>query len=148
MTPTAYSWLIFSLVLMFLETLIPGLVMVFLGISALFISLIVYLGYEASLLHLTTIWFVISLINIFTLRVWVSKLFPAKTTVSNMDEDLDACGKIVSVVQTVYTHNEEGRIFFRGTTWSAKCPQKTLEVGSKAKLVERHHNTWIVSPLD
>ena len=63
------------------------------------------------------------------------------------DEDFDAFGEVVTVVEAVGPH-QEGRIEYRGTSWQAACYDHTLEAGAKAQIVCRVNLIWIVEPAN
>ena len=75
------------------------------------------------------------------------KLAPGEEEVGDVDEDKDAIGTVVEVVETVLTDSTKGRIKFRGTTWEAVSKTTKIEVGRKAKLVERRDLVWYVIPI-
>lgn len=64
------------------------------------------------------------------------------------DEDLDAFGTVVDVVETVRPDDGSGRIELRGSTWSATSVAGTLPVGSRARIIYRENLTWIIEPYD
>lgn len=140
-------WSLLGIALIIFELLIPGLVVIFLGFGALFVSLMIHLGLISSWYNIMTTWFVSSLVLIFSLRNFFAKLAPGETSKANMNEDLDAIGKIVDVHQDVHPYDDKGRIFFRGTTWSASCPHTSIKAGGKARLIKREGNTWIVEEI-
>ena len=63
-----------------------------------------------------------------------------------MDEDLDAIGSEIEVTRTIGTDHNDGRIFFRGTTWNARSTKGEIPKESTAILHSREGNTWIVTP--
>lgn len=144
---TAQYWLMFGITLMILELVIPGLVVIFLGMAACLVSAAVYLGLVEGWMQNTTAWFVCSLVLIILLRGVFQKLAPGEEEVGDVDEDKDAIGTVVEVVETVLTDSTKGRIKFRGTTWEAVSKTTKIEVGRKAKLVERRDLVWYVIPI-
>ena len=146
MTDIALQWLIFGFVLVMAELLISGLIILFLGIGAMIVALLIWLGLLESFLSMFGLWVIISLVLAFTLRDVIGNFLPSGSEIGNLDEDQDARGKVVIVITTVTPYNNEGRIEFRGTTWPACCPEATLSPGSQAVLVKRNLDVWVVSP--
>lgn len=147
MEPPVLFWLVLGIFLMLSEIIVPGLVVVFLGIASLFVAFGIWMGWLQGWVEVMTAWFISSLALIFSLRQVFARLAPGNTQISNMDEDVDAIGQVVEVVKTINPSSEDGRIHFRGTTWAAKSNQ-IIKQGEKAILDSRELNLWVVSPLD
>ena len=143
-TPVLF-WLVLGIFLMLSEIIVPGLIVVFLGIASLIVAFGIWMGWLQGWIEIMTVWFISSLVLIFSLRQVFARLAPGNTQVTNMDEDQDAIGQVVEVVKTINPEGEEGRILFRGTTWAAKSTQ-VIEKGEKAVLDARELNLWVVSP--
>jgi inner membrane protein len=143
-----WIWLIAGGVLMISELAIPGLITFFLGLSALLVSL----GYKTGLLDGIipgfTAWFVTSLFSVFVLREFAKKMFSGESHRKQVNEDLDAFGEIVEVLEDISVENEVGRIRFRGTSWQATTTVPLIKSGSKAKIVARDNLVWIVEPFE
>ena len=129
------------------EIIVPGLVVVFLGMASLLVAFGIWMGWLQGWVQIMTAWFVASLALIFSLRQAFARLAPGNTQVSNMDEDQDAIGMLVEVTKTIHPGSEDGRILFRGTTWAAKSNQE-IKAGEKAVLQSREVNLWVVNRLD
>lgn len=142
-----YLWLVLGVLLVLAELVVPGLVVVFLGIAALMVAAAIGAGWLEGWLEILTAWFISSLVLIFSLRNVLARFLPGDTEVGNMDEDVDAQGLIVVVDREVHPYDETGRIVFRGTTWAARCPDMTLPKGALARLRHRKINTWIIAPV-
>ncbi len=148
MSSAIWFWLIFGLCLIFIELLIPGLVVIFLGIGALFIALLQWLGFLETWIASFTAWFISSLAFLILLRGVFKKFLPGEVTKDYIDEDEDAFGSVVDVIETVTSENNDGRIKFRGTSWTAKCMDGEIRTGGKAKIIYRDDMVWIVEPYD
>lgn len=133
--------------MMILEFVIPGLVVMFVGAAALIVAGTAYLGFIEGWIPAFTLWFVSSLVMVLGVRTAVAGLLPASSIKQLTDEDIDAYGEEVDVIETVTT-TPGGRIRFRGSTWAAQTLQEELPVGSRAKVVARDNLVWIVEPLD
>lgn len=148
MSDTILFWIIMGLCLIFLEFLVPGLVVIFLGLGALFVALLQWSGILESWTTSFATWFGSSFAFLILLRSIFRKFLPSEVTKDYSDEDDEAFGAIVDVLETVNSHNNEGRIKFSGTTWSAQCIEGEIKVGQKAKIVYRNDLAWVIEPYD
>ena len=140
-------FLVLGLVLIGLEFIVPGLVVIFLGAAALLVAAAAHFGLVQGWLAAFTGWFVVSLVMVLGVRSAFTRFLPGSWVRQLTDEDLDAFGEEVDVVETV-TINPGGRIRFRGSTWAAQTLQEELPVGTRARVVARENLVWIVEPLD
>ncbi|PCH45309.1 MAG: hypothetical protein COC23_08100 [Hyphomicrobiales bacterium] len=67
--------MIFGVILIFLEVVVPGGIIVFLGLSAGLISALVYFEIVTSIVTAITIWFIVSLFFMLGLRSFFMKYF-------------------------------------------------------------------------
>ena len=143
-----WLWLICGLVLMVSEIFVPGLVVVFLGLSALLVAAGRWLGLIDGLMNSFTFWFVFSLTSVLGLRGLITKLFPGNVFRRLVDEDKDAIGHVVEVIEEASPDHDKGRIRFRGTTWKAKTEFGRIFPGQKAIIQGRQEMVWIVDPAE
>ena len=141
------TWIVAGAVLIVLELIVPGMVLVFLGGGALLVALFVWLGLIQTWVSSITTWFIVSLVLLLVLRSFFQRFMPGDAEKQSTDEDFDAYGEVVDVVEAIRP-GEEGRIQYRGTTWQAACYDHTLEVGTKAQIVWRENLIWIVEPAN
>lgn len=137
------TWIVAGGILIFLELVVPGMVLGFVGTSALLVALFIWLGWIDTWVGSLTCWFVLSLALLVGLRGLFQRLVGGNIDRQSTDEDLDAYGTIVDVVETI-TAEKPGRIRYRDATWSAICYDHTIEAGSKAMLAYRDNLVWIV----
>jgi membrane protein implicated in regulation of membrane protease activity len=136
-------WIVAGAVLIALEVVVPGMVLGFLGASALFIAVFIWLGWIVTWVAALTIFFVLSLVLLIGLRGIFQRFVGGDVERQSPDEDLDAYGTLVDVVETI-TPEQPGRIRYREVTWQASCSDSTLETGSQAVLVYRDNLVWVV----
>jgi inner membrane protein len=138
-------WLISGCVLMVSELVLPGGIVFFLGLGAVCVSALLHFEFIHGILQAFTTWFVGSLALLIGLRGVIQKLLPAETSKGNTEEDLDAYDCIVDVVEDIPA-NREGRINFRGTSWTAKNYHKdqVISAGEKVRIIFRDNLAWIV----
>jgi len=142
------TWLIWSIagiVMMLLEFLIPGAVIVFLGVAALIVSLFIYSGWITTIVMALIAWFIISIFLMIFLRSVFVKYFEGESLVQNVDEDTDLIGSIVVISEEVLPY-KEGRVRFRDTTWVARSEEE-LKVGNKAIISGRDGNKLIIKSI-
>lgn len=141
------AWLVAGVAFLLLELVVPGAVLVFLGAGALVVALLVWLGLLTTWVSAITAWFIGSLALLLGLRGLVLRLLPGESETQSTDEELDAYGEVVEVIEAVGP-DPGGRIRFRGTTWDALCLEQTIPAGSKARIVLRQDLAWIVDPAE
>jgi membrane protein implicated in regulation of membrane protease activity len=141
------AWIVAGVVLIILELVVPGAVLIFLGVGALLVALLIWLGMVQTLVSSITAWFIASLVLLLVLRSFFQRFVSGDAEKQSTDEDLDAYGEVVDVVEAVGP-SQEGRIRYRGTTWQAACYDHTIEAGAKAQIVYRENLIWIVGPTD
>lgn len=139
-------WLIAGLILIFLELLIPGGVVVFLGLAAIAVALTFFLGLTTTVVQGLTAWFIISIVFLLFLRALFMKYFEGNSRVQDVSEEQDYMAAIVEVVEKVVPY-KEGRVSFRGTTWIARSEEE-FEVGEKAVIIGRDGNTFLVKSIE
>jgi membrane protein implicated in regulation of membrane protease activity len=138
-------WIVLGAALIVLELIVPGAVLVFLGTGAMLVAFLIWLGLIQTWVASVTTWFIVSLVLLLVLRSFFQRFISGDTERQSTDEDLDAYGEVVDVVEAIGP-DKEGRIRYRGTTWQATCYDHTLEAGSKAQIVYRESLVWIVEP--
>ncbi|MBN2701862.1 MAG: NfeD family protein [Methylohalobius sp. ZOD2] len=142
-------WLIGGVVLMWLEFILPGGIVFFLGLGATLVSVLLYTGLIEGWLEAFTTWFIGSLALLFGLRGVVQKFIPAQVSKAKTDEDLDAYNQIVEVCERIPAQGE-GRIAFRGSTWTARNYHQDgdLEAGTPVRIIYRDNLVWYVEAND
>ena len=147
-TDIALYWAVFGLTLIFAELILPGLVVVFLGIAALLVSLGIYMGWINSVVEMMLYWFVVSIFLIVTLRELFAKFAPGTVSKESIDEDAHAVGQTVKVEKTVDHSSTNGRVHFRGSTWNAQNVELSeIEEGDQAEIVEVKGLVLMVKPF-
>ena len=144
--PITLAWVAAGVLLMLSEFIIPGMVVLFLGAGALVVATARVLGVVDSWMGCFLLWFCSSLGLILTFRGVLQRFVSGDADFQSTDEDADAFGQIVEVVQPVTTRGEKGRIRFRGSTWPARCLTQELPAGSRARIVGRDNLVWLIEP--
>ena len=148
MNDLAFSiWLGSGIFLMAIEFLVPGLVMVFVGLGALTVALGMQLGYIDEIPQQFTTFFISSIIYLLTLRFLVLRFVPSVTRKENIDEDEEVMGSIVEIVADINS-GEFGRVEHSGSTWQARAEgNQTILKGEQVKIIGRDNITWIVQKI-
>ena len=140
-------WLGSGIFLMAIEFLVPGLVMVFVGLGALTVALGMQLGYIDEIPQQFTTFFISSIIYLLTLRFLVLRFVPSVTRKANIDEDEEVMGSIVEIVADI-TSGELGRVEHSGSSWQARAEgDQTILKGEQVKIIGRDNITWIVQKI-
>ena len=148
MNSLAFSlWLSSGIFLIAVEFLVPGLVMVFVGLGALTVALGMHFGHVDGVLEQFITFFVGSIIYLLTLRFLVLRFVPSASRKENIDEDEEVMGSIVEIVADINS-GEFGRIEHSGSTWQA-CAEgdQTILKGEQVKIIGRDNITWIVQKI-
>lgn len=143
-----WLWLGFGLLLIAAELFTPGLVTVFMGLSALGVAILRWVGAIEGLPASFMTWAIGSLVMVLTMRKAALKWFPADKSKANIDEDLEAYGKVVKVESDIVEGSTDGRIRFQGTSWAATCNDGRIAAGQQARIVFRDNLVWVVEPVD
>ena len=148
MNDLAFSiWLGSGIFLMAIEFLVPGLVMVFVGLGALTVALGMQLGYIDEIPQQFTTFFISSIIYLLTLRFLVLRFVPSVTRKENIDEDEEVMGSIVEIVADINS-GEFGRVEHSGSSWQARAEgDQTILKGEQVKIIGRDNITWIVQKI-
>ena len=143
-----WLWLLAGILLVVSELFLPGLVAVFLGLGAMLVALLRWLGLIDSLAYSFTAWFVSSLALLVVARSALQRFMPSETSFTTLEEDVDLFGAVAEVVETVSPDHKDGRISFQGTTWPATSDSAEIQPGAKVTILYRENLGWRVQPCD
>ena len=147
MTNITIIWFIVGAALMLLEFILPGMVSIFLGASAVLVGIALSLGIISGISHSLIAWFISSIVMVVGLRGLLLKYVPqGDVTVGELNNVLMNSGQIVTVDEEVGLE-EGGRIFFHDSTWAAITSEGKIPKGAKAKIVTRIKSVYVVEPL-
>lgn len=143
-----WIFLVGGIILMILETIIPGGVAFFLGVSGLLVGALRFLGFLADPFTATLTWLLSSVGLTILIRPVVQKYFGGETSFKYADEDFEAMDQIVDVIEPINDEDNTGRIRFQGISWQARTMEGKVPAGSKVKIKYRDNTTWVVEPID
>lgn len=149
MDPELITWIFFlgGLLLMLLETILPGGVAFFLGAGGLVIAALRVLGLLLDPVTAVLTWVFLSTALTIALRPIAMRYFGGEVSMQITDEDAEAMGQTVLVIEKV-GEETPGRIRFRGAEWDARTLEGRLPKGAEARILYRENLTWIVEPVD
>lgn len=142
-----WFWVILAAVFIVAEIGIPGGIIIFLGIAGLIVAICLQLGLVTSWTNALTLWFISSLVLVMLLRGIAQKLVGGDSSVANTDEEVDALGEIVAVVETIGPGEAKGRVVFRDVSWNAVSDGSEIPAGEKAQIVSRDNITLVVEKV-
>ena len=140
-------WLGSGIFLMAIEFLVPGLVLVFVGLGSLTVVFGMHFGYIDGILQQFITFFLSSIIYLLTLRFLVLRFVPSVTRKENIDEDEEVMGSIVEIVADINS-GEFGRVEQSGSSWQARAVgDQTILKGEQVKIIGRDNITWRVKKI-
>jgi membrane protein implicated in regulation of membrane protease activity len=143
-----WIWWVFGVILILLEFILPGLVVVFLGLAALTVGVLEYFDLLTNLSYQILAWFIISIVYCLGLRMIVIKFYPSDTKKQNVDEDVDVIGMKAVVCKDI-GKDLVGRIRHGETTWPAESENdEMISSGEEVIIVGRDNLTWIVKKIE
>jgi membrane protein implicated in regulation of membrane protease activity len=150
MDPITVAFVVAGIALLVSEVKLPGAVAGFFGAAALLTAGLRGIGLVESLPVSLLLWGIMTTALLVPLRPMVKKLAgrsEVKKDQTDVEQDRDAMGEVVDVVEDISDEHDEGRIRFQGTTWQARCTTGSLKRGDKAQLVYRTGSLWVVEPV-
>lgn len=142
-----WAFLLGGVLLMILETVLPGGVAFFLGVGGLLTAGLRLLGLVSDPVVSVLVWMFVSTGLTIALRPLAVRYLGGDFSLAMTDEDAEAMGQTVTVVEPVDAESK-GRIRFRGATWDARTTEGRLPKGAEARILYRDNLTWIVEPTD
>lgn len=144
------TWIFIAggIILMILETVLPGGVALFLGFSGLGVGVLRWLGFLTDPFWSVFLWLISSLGLTIAIRPFIKKYLKGERFFKFADEDYEAIDKEVDVVETVTDYDNSGRIHFQGISWQARTMDGEIKPGQKARISYRENTTWIVEAME
>lgn len=138
-------WFVIGLILIMLEFTIPGIILVFFGIGAWIVTVLVYADILQSVTSQLFVFGAASLILLLVLRRWVKDKFYGHITGSqDLLQNLDEfAGMKVHVLSDVVPGRTEGIVEFKGTNWSAVSDEE-IKSGETAVIVKNDGLTLVI----
>lgn len=141
------TWLVAGVLLMLLEFLIPGLVVIFLGLGALVTSTLLYFGWIQNVYAAIAAFVASSVVFLLTIRRLVLRFYPSDSEKVETDEDALLIGQVAETMTEINPRDFSGRIRFSGTTWSAKSVAGAIAAGRRVRIAGRENIHLFVSEI-
>lgn len=138
----AFWWALVGVGLMICEFAVPGLILFFFGLGALFTALLVWLA-PMSLTMQLVVFTVASLVSLFGLRRVLKPIFSGRATAVGEDELEDGMVGQTGEVSEAIAPDAPGKIMLHGTAWKAEA-EESLEAGQAVVVVGQKSLTLIV----
>jgi membrane protein implicated in regulation of membrane protease activity len=144
MQMTALYWLYAGIALILFEIMTPGFVLLFFGLSALTLALVVWLAPELAQGWQWLLFSLLSVLYIALLRKGLQKTFSGDKEVSD-DPGREFDGKY-AVVTADIAPGRPGRVEVNGTTWAAEAAQ-ALAAGTPVRIAGKKNLTFTVEAV-
>lgn len=138
------TWIILALVLSAAELVIPGGILINLGLASLIVAFGVKFGLLDTWPFTLTIWFIVASLLLFLMHFVTARLFNDSSRVDNVYEEIDIYGKEVTVIATIGPGNQPGRVEFQGSSWTALSDGSKIDAGSRVSIVCKENISLIV----
>ncbi len=142
MFSAAFWWALTGIILMICEFAVPGLILFFFGLGALFTALISWLLPTPLSVELG-IFAAASLISLFGLRRLLKPVFTGGTSATSKDALTETLAGEEGKVSERITPEVPGKVKLHGTDWKAES-EETLEVGHVIEVVGQKSLTLVV----
>ncbi|MFO6421953.1 NfeD family protein [Motilimonas sp. KMU-193] len=139
-----HYWAIAGLILMIAEAIIPGGIVLFLGMSALIVSASLFFGLLTTWVGAFTLWFISSLILLVLFRNVAQNMVGGESHVDDTDEDAHLYGKQATVIETIGPATHAGRVQYQDSTWPAIADGSTIEPGESVRIICRDNISLVV----
>ncbi len=142
-----FIWCVIGIALLITEFAMPGFVIFFFGVGALFVALLCVFTNAISINMQLIIFLVSSIVFLIVLRKWFTTIF--KGFFSSKDKmplnRESYIGEKATVIEKI-TPLKKGRIEFHGSTWYAEA-DVDLEVNTQVVIIEQDNLTFKVKSL-
>lgn len=140
------AWIVLAIIFSGAEILIPGGILLNLGIASILIAIGIQQQLLNTLPHILIIWLIIASILLFILYVITDRFFSDKQVMDPAYEALDIFGKEVEVSKTIGPAIKKGRVKFQGRSWVALGDGSKIEKGSYVTVICKDNISLIVEP--
>ncbi len=131
-------WFILGLLLMIMEFFVPGVILVFFGVSAWIVALTTLIGVTGSSTSQLVLFAIGAVVLIAALRKWVHDKFIGHITdIQNPDTNLDDfIGRSATVTEDIQPGKGNGAVEFKGARWQA-VSETSHTAGDSVRIVSR-----------
>jgi membrane protein implicated in regulation of membrane protease activity len=138
-------WFLIGLVLVLSEFALPGVILIFIGLSAWLTATTAWMGLTTTMASQMTVFSVGSITLLFGLRRFFADWFVGISKQGDAwDAEEEFVGKEVKILSQV-TLGSDGKVEFKGVSWNSRS-ESTLKPGNIAIIVKRDGLTLIIKP--
>jgi membrane protein implicated in regulation of membrane protease activity len=138
---TVKIWMVLAVVLMVGEFILPGLVVMFVGLGALTVAGLLYYGVIHTILEQLITFFISSTVYCFSLRFLVLYFVPTDSEKQDLEKGLSLSGEEV-ITDTPIKCGDEGSVYYGQSHWKAiNVGEVGLDKGQKAVIVKQDNIT-------
>lgn len=141
-------WAIAGALLMAAEMIIPGGIIVFIGLGALVVATSLQFSLITTWVGALTLWFITSLILLLAFRNVAQKMVGGDSHIDDTDEDAHLYGKEAVVIETIGPATHAGRVECLDSTWPAIADGSTLTPGTKVRIICRDNISLVVEKMN
>lgn len=139
----AIIWFLIGLGLIIAEFVVPGVILVFLGVAAWVVAILDWCGVESFTIQLW-VFGLVSIALVAFARRYVKSWFRGSETTAEGGVDEEFVGKVVAVLEAIEP-GDFGRVELKGAHWKA-FSAVAIPKGAKAVVIARDNITLEVEP--
>ncbi|MDP1677416.1 MAG: NfeD family protein [Bacteroidota bacterium] len=139
-------WFLFGLVVMLGEIVTPGFVLIFFGIGAWIISLLLWLGVPISFTSQLFIFLITSVLLLVVFRRFGNKYFKGKVSKPDVAGSIDDIKGEKAIALSDIQPTIGGKVEFHGTLWNAEA-DVAITKGASVEVLERNNLILKVKPI-
>jgi len=141
----ALYWFLIGLFLALAELAMPGFVVIFFGIGAWVVTLLILFGILPSFNAQMLVFLIVSIASLILFRKKSKKIFEGKVAGKDLAVD-EISGERAVVVQDIFPDQLGGKVELHGTLWEASA-DTVIEKGRIVEIVKRDNLTLRVRAL-
>ena len=139
-------WYFLGTILVFLEFFIPGTLVSFLGVGAIFTGFTIHLV-PLELWEILLLWSIHSTFSLVLGTIFIRRIFTREKTIQEPLTQDDAINQIVMVTKDILIQDKGGRVRFNGTDWDAVSMNKRIPAGNRVRILKRENLKFLVEDL-
>lgn len=139
-------WFLFGLVLMLGEIATPGFVLIFFGVGAWVIALLLWLGLTMTFTTQLFLFLIISILSLLLFRKYGKKYSHGKVIAADPSSSVDDIRGEKAVATSDIAPATGGTVEFHGTHWNAES-DTPIAKGASVEVLERNNLTLKVKPV-
>ncbi len=139
------GWLVFGIILIISELVIPGAILSFLGIAAMGVAALMHYGVIQGINQIAATFIGLSTFLLLIVRSLFLRLMPGESTVTDLDEAHEFEGAMVHVVEDIRPESP-GRVKYRDSSWTAQS-DSFIAAGQSAIIVKQIGNRLVVKSI-